>query len=236
MGLQEQITCKEAIRKYWLDIPNCAEPTKEELDTAEKEKNDQWEKDREPHYRECGLKDKHITMTWDLWRSLVPPHVIDQEEEIKKHGLTITVYPPDVSMRVDFIVSEKKWLFLSGSTGTGKSATASLIAKAWCKAGKSVAFVTANEIQQALNSWKENENTWSMKDLKGVDYLVIDEMGRETATDAFYKNLNDILISRDADRKRTCFTSNLPIDMFMNRLDQAMNRRFADNTKFVDFD
>lgn len=219
--------------KIKYDIEKIQIATKEEIEEAKKRKEKEEEEKRKELYYCVGLKEKQIEMTLDFWDKVVCEKVKKQKKEIFENLPNLEIEFSKNRTYEKYYFPKKRWLFLYGETGTGKTATMALFAKKYIRIGKSTMWLTANEIQTATFSYEEvNKN---INDLKNVFCLCIDEIGRENLTENFYRILSDILIIREADRKPTLFTSNLKLEDFIGKFDAAMQRRFSENAIFIEF-
>lgn len=104
-------------------------------------------------------------------------------------------------------------LVLSGSVGTGKTHLASAIAQEALARGCSAFFISAVGYLLRLKSTFEKRQTERYVDMidhvKGVDCLVIDDLGAENPTTWAVEQLYDILNARIEHQKQTVVTTNL---------------------------
>lgn len=219
--------------KLKYDVERIQIATKEEIEEAKKRKEKEEEEKREVVYYYSGLKQKQVEMTIELWRSIVGEKIKEKESEIFSGLPHLEIELKKGGVYEKFLLPKKRWLFLYGETGTGKTATMALFAKKYIRIGKSTMWLTANEIQTATFNYDDTHK--NINELKNVFCLCIDEIGRENLTENFYRILSDILIIREADRKPTLFTSNLKLEDFIGKFDAAMQRRFSENAIFIEF-
>ena len=104
-------------------------------------------------------------------------------------------------------------LFLSGSTGLGKSAIASIVLAKAIESGRTGHFFTLDQcLNLYIGGWKDEKlKEQYLDDVLGVDVLVIDEVGNEPRTNITMVGacLNDILRRRSNNLQTTIITSNL---------------------------
>jgi DNA replication protein DnaC len=104
-------------------------------------------------------------------------------------------------------------LFLSGSTGLGKTAIASIALMDAIKLGKTGHFLTLDQcLNLYIGGWKDEDLKRQYQEfVLGVDVLVIDEVGNEPRTNINMVGscLNDILRRRSNNLQTTIITSNL---------------------------
>lgn len=104
-------------------------------------------------------------------------------------------------------------LVFYGPNGTGKTSACVYIAKEYRRRGYTVLFLEAAEMKRLViqkDAFDEDESWWDR--VKGVDVLVIDDLGKETLdSTGFGAGLFDELIrARNARKLITFITSNLP--------------------------
>lgn len=104
-------------------------------------------------------------------------------------------------------------LFLSGSTGLGKTAIASIVLMESLKLGRTGHFFTLDQcLNLYMGGWKDEEmKKQYQENVLGADVLVIDEVGNEPRTNINLVGacLNDILRRRSNNLQTTIITSNL---------------------------
>lgn len=139
----------------------------------------------------------------------------------------------------DFINGDRYNLLIMGSPGTGKSHLSSAIARALNQIGFSVGFLTTGVL---LSMIKE---TWSdgairteagiFRDLKRLDFLVLDDLGSEAHTgksDWSISKIFEVVESRSG--KPTIYTSNFDDLKLPSAIGDRVASRLYDNTKFID--
>ena len=162
-------------------------------------------------YREAGLLKRNITAEWDM----VKGEAVKYVEKMK---------------------TTDKWAVFFGETGTYKSTILSCFAKDKIRAGKSVIYGTAKELIDNINETPIDERRPVKDRLKQVDILIIDEVGRNSDTDAFRNTLFDIVQYRERDELQTLMATNKKEAEFWNKyLDEAFQRRFEENGIIINF-
>ena len=126
----------------------------------------------------------------------------------------------------------KEWLIIIGPPGLGKThlakgATANLIGM-----GTPVMFATVREILNKSRTWistKENEK-WIqyLESLENIQYLVLDDLGQEYATDWSRQVLFEIIDTRYESRKPTLITTNISTSDWGQYLGSACADRLQD--------
>lgn len=115
---------------------------------------------------------------------------------------------------LDAMLDGGEGLMLWGPNGTGKSSVAVIIAMEARRRGASVLFSTAETLRQAvLDRIPFSEDKTLMERARDVDFLVIDDLGKEHVSKTeFSETLFENLIrERSAARRVTIVTTNLPI-------------------------
>lgn len=118
--------------------------------------------------------------------------------------------------------STKPWLVMLGSTGVGKS-----VAAAWCvrqavEARQSALWVSAAEFATKAGGF---DGQPFASRCKGVDVLVVDDIGTEHQTDWARAVRDEVLMFRHEAELRTVLTSNLDGKAFSERLGVRMADR-----------
>jgi DNA replication protein DnaC len=99
-----------------------------------------------------------------------------------------------------------------------------------------VIYGTAKELIDNINETPIDERKPVKDRLKQVDILIIDEVGRNSDTDAFRNTLFDIVQYRERDELQTLMATNKQEAEFWNKyLDEAFQRRFEENGIIINF-
>lgn len=116
----------------------------------------------------------------------------------------------------------KPWLVMLGATGVGKSVAAAWVLTRALEARQSVLWVSASEL--AMRAGGFDGQTFALR-LKGVELLVIDDIGTEHLTDFSRSVRDEVLMFRHEALSRTVLTSNLDGKAFAERLGVRMADR-----------
>ncbi|MBP1736491.1 MAG: replication protein DnaC [Oscillospiraceae bacterium] len=110
-------------------------------------------------------------------------------------------------------------LFLTGSTGLGKTFLSACIARMVSEQGYSVVYDTAGNIFSAFESQKFARDTEAARDARdethrylNCDLLILDDLGAELTTPFVQSALYQLVNSRLLAGKRTVISSNLSMD------------------------
>lgn len=122
-------------------------------------------------------------------------------------------------------------LLMLGNPGTGKGHLAVAIGKVWLERGKTVAFVTAqNMFARVKGAWSRNSDESEMDVYRiygGADLLIIDDVGVQFNSVTEQNILFCVIDARYNKRLPTIITSNLPSD----RLSSVMGERVVDRLR-----
>jgi DNA replication protein DnaC len=119
---------------------------------------------------------------------------------------------------LDGKLAEGRGIWLMGSTGTGKTTLAMLIAKRASQAGRSVAVYFApkllTRIRQTYQAASEEDSyTGFFERLTSVDLLYIDDLGAERRTDWVVEQLYALINERYESKRSVLITSNADSDV-----------------------
>ncbi len=164
-------------------------------------------------YREFG------GMTEDVLRSYT-------FEEFLVEGLGGPGDPENLAYIKDTVLGwatqPEKWLTLIGDTGVGKTHLAAAAAARRLDAGDAVCFAVVPEMLDALRaSYREDGEASfdeTFAEIKGVDVLVLDDLGAHQATDWANEKLYQLCASRYLRRLPTLITMNTEPDALEPRL------------------
>jgi hypothetical protein len=116
----------------------------------------------------------------------------------------------------------KPWLVMLGATGVGKSVAAAWVLTRALEARQSALWVSAAELATRAGGF--DGQTFATR-LKGVELLVIDDIGTEHLTDFSRSVRDEVLMHRHEAMARTVLTSNLDGKAFGERLGVRMADR-----------
>lgn len=155
--------------------------------------------------------------------------ICDYENEFVNARLTSkgTTREKDFVKNIKSAIKEKKWLYVYGSSGSGKSYYLAAILNMSAIQGDKVAFLNANKRFEELKSLaikNKEEFDKTLDALSKVKYLVIDDFGSEFKSDY----VRDIVImpllnNRSKNRLFTAFTS----DMNLDELEQIYDYKYG---------
>lgn len=137
---------------------------------------------------------------------------------------------------IKFADNEELGHYLYGDLGVGKSFLAACLTNHVAKRGQSVAFVSVSDLLSHLKK-HFGQVDYTLDVLKGVEFLVIDDLGAEPIS-AWGRDevLLPLLNSRLENFRKTLFTSNYPMDMLeevysldsRGGVDKLRSKRFVD--------
>ena len=108
-------------------------------------------------------------------------------------------------------VKEGKDLFITGSTGTGKSYLATSIGYEACQRGFKVMYASTNRLMGQLKISKAKGNILQdLKKIEKIDLLILDDFGMQPFDATSRMNLMDIIEDRYG-KKSTIITSQIPV-------------------------
>ncbi len=205
---------------------------------------------------EDGEESYRETKEWKEYKQEKRIKVLIESSNIPPHSLSLGLddYIGEDRKKIDklkiFIDKfEKKFhkihlYFWSLENGTQKTTIASIVGKELLKKGFSVQFILMNQLINLLSEEKFNpEHTDILSPIRQTDFLIIDDsFDRKKST--IYKSgfqlpfLDQFLRTRlELDRKSTCFTSNISIDLideslFGSSMKQLIKRSIIDPLHF----
>jgi DNA replication protein DnaC len=130
------------------------------------------------------------------------------------------------------------WFIMCGKTGTGKGHLAvALMHKKW-QEGKRCCMINAKRlflrIDDARNARESVEDV--ITGFASVDFLVINEIGRSTKSEAEINNLFEILDTRYEFNRQTILISNMTYEEMCDALfDEAFKRRIEEKSLPIAF-
>ncbi len=143
----------------------------------------------------------------DEWLTAIP-----SQSQTKRMGKVMTVLKKAVASK------DKKWVYLTGDTGTGKSYILASFCNVLASKGTKISFIDANQKFGELRSlsmdkFKRTAFESEMNKLQTVRVLVIDNFGSEFKSEYVINTvLRPIINERAKNRLFTFFTSNYSLD------------------------
>lgn len=108
-------------------------------------------------------------------------------------------------------IREHKDLFITGSTGTGKSYLATSLGYEACQKGLKVLYASTNRLMGQLKIAKAKGNIWQeSKKIERTDLLILDDFGMQPFDAQSRMNLMDVIEDRYG-KKSTIITSQIPV-------------------------
>lgn len=141
-------------------------------------------------------------------------------------------------------VLEKGYSFLFlGANSTGKTFTAIKILRYFLKAGYTGHYIKFRDLMRLVNKAltergrKNNYNERLLREIKAVNFLIIDELGKETGSrDHIAGEIEEILKNRDMGRMPTIVISNDEYEEIENNYTVNIVGAFMRNYKVFIFD
>lgn len=133
---------------------------------------------------------------------------------------------------------EKKWLFLSGTAGTGKTYASIICAKIALLQEKSVYFTSVTKLLSNLRPDESSPGMHSVlrKYCVHVDLLILDDIGHEKSSQWVREQLYLIINERWNNMKTTILTSNFPLDNIGKTISSAVYSRVKGESLCLEFD
>lgn len=130
-------------------------------------------------------------------------------------------------------------IYISGTTGTGKTCLASSIARAAAEKGMTVKFVSAYEFNAAMitaHTSPISQRNYLLSDYLNADFLIIDDLGTEPMT----KNVTTeylllVINERTISHKATIITSNISSEYISERYGERIYSRLSDKANSLFF-
>lgn len=133
-------------------------------------------------------------------------------------------------------------LFLSGSTGLGKTFLSACIARVVSESGFSVVYDTAGNIFAAFESQKFARNTDEVREARdetyrylNCDLLIMDDLGAELTTPFVQSALYQLVNTRLAAGRRTVISSNLSMDEVRKKYTPQIASRLEGDYRVLPF-
>lgn len=130
------------------------------------------------------------------------------------------------------------WYIFTGNTGTGKKHLSVALLKEKYKAGLSCLMINAKRLFVSIDDARNaRQSVGDVLDYysREIDFLVIDEIGRSTKSEAELNNLFEILDTRYEYNKQTILISNLSWQELSGLFDAALIRRIKSKSQLKAF-
>jgi len=158
----------------------------------------------------ANIPKKYIELSWE---DLDHPQIQQDKKNIKKYAENIEKF-----------YDKSFGLFLYGQAGLGKTALGSIILNAAIKKRFSIYYIEFQNLLDFFTArWnksgterEDNKNAFNKKILY-KDFLMIDNLGRETKTKINLKALEQVVRFRTNNGLPIIFTSNLSVKKFCNK-------------------
>lgn len=126
----------------------------------------------------------------------------------------------------------RRWLYIFGKPGTGKSHLCTAICSSLLSAGRAVKYMLWRDESTALKASINDADAYSdiMYGLKRADVLYVDDFFKGDVTQPDIKLAFELLNSRYVSRRPTIISSELRIDDILN-LDEALGSRIYEMAK-----
>lgn len=119
-------------------------------------------------------------------------------------------------------------LYVQGCVGSGKTYAASAIAKAFVVAGYSVRIATTVSILEEIKASYDDRTLPGIERFIACDVLIMDDIGKETASSWALTNLFQIINARYEDMRPTIYTSQYDVDSLLARMARCGDRETAE--------
>ena len=129
--------------------------------------------------------------------------------------------------------SEKKWLYLFGGPGTGKTYTGILAALFAIVSGRTALYVNTPDLLEAMRPGHDEDGKQWMNMCKRADLLILDDIGQEKGSEWVSERLYLVINNRYREGKNTVFTSNFSLEDL--KVSPAIISRLRHFSQIVDF-
>jgi len=223
----------EKLRRAW-DNPNANSPevAKARADAEEQLRNRRPSLEaRLRHYRSCG----------------VPLKIIQAYQQ----GLDAR--PGEAALR-EWMAGRKLFAILRGQFGSGKSTTSAVVLELalrkvewsyhrdapdsfWVEEFNPRAglWITAEQLAASWTEFPDGEGRATWDKARRVRILVLDDLGREPNTEKSNARLANLLCERDAELRRTVFSTTLTTAQLKERYGDALADRLAQEAENIGF-
>lgn len=227
VGELKSVTCKEhggytskhVYADLWTPCPACAKEAIARHDAAEAAK---------------AIEERKARVQKALGDSGIPPRMMERDFSnfVATDPNRAKVLSMAKAYADDFenVVRVGRSLLMLGRPGTGKGHLAAAVGKTWLERGKTVIFVTAqNMFARVKNTWRNSsESELDVYRMYGdVDLLIIDDIGVQFNSVTEQNILFCIIDARYNKRLPTVITSNLPVE----QLTSVIGERVADRLR-----
>lgn len=183
---------------------------------------------------DCIIENESLNYSQELFKKSALPKRLEAYSMDKWSSSSITF-----ELLLDFISGnlEKKWMFLTGTVGTGKTFTAIICAKIALLQEKSVYFTSVTKLLDDLRPDESSPGRSSaiMKRCLDADLLILDDIGHEKSSQWVREKLYIIVNERWNSMKATIFTSNFDIENTEKTISPAVHSRVRGESILVRF-
>lgn len=204
---------------FWSQCPKCDMEIQQEQEAAHsQEARDLAMRIALTRY---GIPGRFIDSTLDNFSALLP----GQKNVLK--------WARDFAYHFDLAMATGRSAMFLGTAGTGKTRLACAIARHIHHRGVAICYTTAPDLMarvKATYSQRSEESTeMVVRDLSEVDFLILDEVGRQLDTDHDKAHLFRVLNNRYEEKKPTLVVSNLSKTEIGDCLGAAVVDRLREN-------
>ncbi|HMM07196.1 MAG TPA: ATP-binding protein [Clostridiales bacterium] len=200
----------ESVKRFYLASCDCEQACAKRRQAREEEDIimiKKAEAESREHYMkmliaDSGVKGIYQNATFDSFNATT--------QEQKKAKMAIMKYAVDFSDFQNNPKEIKKGLFLHGSVGTGKTLLVSALCNDLTRHGIRCVFITVDDMMGKIReTFKSDVSEMSVRnEYKNVPVLILDDLGKEKATDWHTSTLFDIIDSRYSNGLITIVTAN----------------------------
>lgn len=222
------------------------------------------EEERKKRIQEYLKKEEYLEVMMRESKMNIPPNYRSANaERFKKPPYTESETEPPIKRIEDWYKDDSApWLFIYGSTNTGKGYFSAYLAKRFCR-DKAHRLAKSDEISTdrlLANRWEPGpyfqgvsnlitriKDTYSrqaeeqkqdiVQEMTNKDILILDDLGAENITDESINTIYNILENREyvQESKRTIITSNLSLKIVDKKLDPRIASRITRNGPTMEF-